>query len=299
MPFLTEEEILSQPDCWQRAVDMAEGVRGRWPEPGARVAFVGTGTAWFMAEAMAALRERLGQGESDAFVASEFPPLRRYDHVVLMTRSGRTTDINKLLRRLRGQMPTLAIVGDMQAESAELADASIDLSFADEASVVQTRFATTALALCRALLVGEKAHADLERWLTDADYALAIRLDDDYADVDQITYLGRDWTIPLAAEAASKVRQCSQGWAEAYSALEYRHGPITIAEPGRLVWMIGDAPVGLDEDVEATGATWVNHGIDPMAELIVAQRLAVGRAMRLGLNPDTPRHRTRTVVHRG
>ena len=34
--FLTEEEILSQPDCWQRAVDMAEGVRTVWPEQGMR-----------------------------------------------------------------------------------------------------------------------------------------------------------------------------------------------------------------------------------------------------------------------
>lgn len=296
--FLTEEEILSQPDCWQRAVDMAEGVRMVWPEQGMRVAFVGTGTAWFMAEAMAALRERAGQGESDAFVASEFPPTRRYDQVVVMSRSGATTDIVKTLESLKGRMPTLALVGNTQTQAAKLADETIDLSFADEASVVQTRFATTALALARALL-GADAHAELEQWLRDADYALAIRIDEEYADVDQITYLGRDWTIPLAAEAASKVRQCSQGWAEAYSALEYRHGPITIAEPGRLVWMIGEAPTGLDEDVEATGARFVSHMIDPMAELIVAQRLAVGRAMRLGLNPDAPRHRTRTVLHPG
>lgn len=256
--FLTEEEILSQPDCWQRAVDLAEGVREKWPAPGARVAFVGTGTAWFMAQAMAALRERHGQGESDAFVASEFPPTRRYDHVVVLTRSGEGTDNLKLLRWIEA-MPTLAIVGDPGATASELADATIDLSFADEASIVQTRFATTALAMARALVDGS-ARTDLERWLRDADYALAIRIDEEYADVDQITYLGRDWTIPLAEEAASKVRQCSQGWSEAYSALEYRHGPITIAEPGRLVWMIGEAPVGLAEDVEATGATFVKIG---------------------------------------
>lgn len=296
--FLTEEEILSQPDCWQRAVDMAPGVRDAWPEPGTRVAFVGTGTAWFMAQAMAALRERHHQGESDAFVASEFPDWRTYDRVVLLSRSGETTDIVQLLDRLRGTVPTLAIVGDPDASAAELADQCIDLSFADEASIVQTRFATTALALTRALVDGD-ASSNLDRWLRDADYALAIRIDDDYADVDQITYLGRDWTIALAHEAASKVRQCAQGWAEAYSALEYRHGPITLAEPGRLVWMIGRAPLRLADDVEETGATFVSHMIDPMAEMIVAQRLAVGLAMRRGLNPDEPRHRVRTVVHPG
>jgi fructoselysine-6-P-deglycase FrlB-like protein len=59
--------------------------------------------------------------------------------VVVLTRSGLTTDMNRLLRDLRGHLPTLAVVGDVRVEtspSAELADAVIDLSFADEASVV-------------------------------------------------------------------------------------------------------------------------------------------------------------------
>jgi fructoselysine-6-P-deglycase FrlB-like protein len=78
--------------------------------------------------------------------------------------------------------------------------------------------------------------------------------------------------------------------------MEYRHGPISIAEPGRLTWMFGEAPAGLAEDVAATGATYVTSDLDPMAHLIVAQRLAVARARAAGMDPDRPRSLTRSVV---
>lgn len=295
MSFLTGDEINSQPECWQRAAELLPGVREVLPTDGERVAFVGTGTAWFMAQAMAALREGAGMGESDAFVASEMPRSRRYDRVVVLTRSGLTTDVNRLLRDFHGHVPTLAVVGDVRQEtspSAELADAVIDLSFADEASVVQTRFATTALALVRAW-VGH----DLTKVVAEAEEALQVRLTEEQVDLEQITYLGRAWTIGLAHEAALKFRQCTQSWAESYPAMEYRHGPIAVAEPGRVVWMFGPTPYGLADRIRQTGATLVESRRDPMAELIVAQRLAVGRAMKQGLSPDLPRNLTRTVVH--
>ena len=43
----------------------------RLPRAGERVAFVGCGTSWFVGQALAALRESRGLGESDAFSASE------------------------------------------------------------------------------------------------------------------------------------------------------------------------------------------------------------------------------------
>ncbi|WP_425308233.1 sugar isomerase [Ammonicoccus fulvus] len=295
MPFITDDEIHSQPDCWQMAGDLLGDVQGLLPRDGEKVAFVGTGTAWFMAQAMASLREGAGMGESDAHLASEMPRSRRYDRVVVLTRSGLTTDINRLLRDLRGVTPTLAFVGDADVEtspSAGLADEVIDLSFADEASVVQTRFATTALALVRAW-VGH----DLERMVEEAREALQVRLTDEQADMDQITFLGRAWTVGLAHEAAWKFRQCTQSWSESYPAMEYRHGPIAVAEPGRVVWMMCPTPYGLAERIRSTGATLVECDRDPMAGLILTQRLAVGRAMKLGLSPDEPRNLSRAVVH--
>ena len=68
-------EIASQPETWRRAADLVAepGVARALPQPGERVAVVGCGTSYFMAQAYAALRESAGQGETDAFAASEFP----------------------------------------------------------------------------------------------------------------------------------------------------------------------------------------------------------------------------------
>ena len=67
--------------------------------------------------------------------------------------------------------------------------------------------------------------------------------------------------------------------------MEYRHGPISIAQPGRLTWVFGAPPDGLADDVAATGATFATSGLDPLAHLIVAQRLAVARGAAKGLDP--------------
>ena len=72
--------------------------------------------------------------------------------------------------------------------------------------------------------------------------------------------------------------------------MDYRHGPIAIAQPGRGVWIFGEPPAGLLDDVIATGATIVHHpDLDPMASLVIAQRVAVAKSLALGPNPDQPR----------
>src|SRR4051794_5707006 len=152
----TETEIATQPECWNRAVALARrpdaaGV-AELPRAGERVAVVGCGTSWFMAHAYAVLRESRGHGETDAFAASEMPVGRRYDRVVALTRSGTTTEVLEVLRRLRGVTPTVAVTADPATPVMELADAACVLEFADETSVVQTRFATTELVFLRALL---------------------------------------------------------------------------------------------------------------------------------------------------
>jgi len=298
-------EIASQPDCWRRAAALATAPG--LPAAGERVAVVGCGTSWFMAKAYASLRERKGEGETDAFQASEFPPGRRYDRIVAITRSGTTTEVVDLLRALDGT-PVTVITADPGQPAALLANEAIVLDFADEQSVVQTRFATSTLALLRAHL-GE----DIESVAADAEVAVRLPLPVHPALTEQITFLGRGWTVGLAEEAALKCREAAGFWAEAYPAMDYRHGPISIAAPRRVVWAFGEIPSGLADDVEATGASFVHsrhHGgyaalgswcggrtpLDPMADLVVAQRVAVLLATSQGLDPDRPRNLTRSVV---
>ncbi|MER7761074.1 SIS domain-containing protein [Streptomyces sp. NPDC097619] len=288
------QELGSQPECWQRAAELAPAHRTALPAPGERVAITGCGTSYFMARAAAALRESAGLGETDAFPASEFPTGRRYDRVIALTRSGTTTEVLDLLAALRGTVPTTAVIGDPDTPVAALADALVTLDFADERSVVQTRFATTALTLLRA-----HVGAHTPRAVADARTALADPLPEGLDGRAQFTFLGRGWTAGLAEEAALKMREASLSWAEAYPAMEYRHGPISVTGETSATWMFGEAPTGLPEQVAATGGQWVQGTLDPLAELVRAQRLALAVAARRGLDPDSPRHLTRSVILAG
>jgi fructoselysine-6-P-deglycase FrlB-like protein len=286
-----DTEIASQPDCWRRAAALAVASAAALPKTGERVAVIGCGTSWFIAMAFAALRERAGHGETDAFAASEFP-VRRYDRIVAITRSGTTTEVLDLLRARPSGLVATVITGDPAAPVVKLATDVVLMPFADELSVVQTRFATSALALLRTHL-----DEDLTGAVGDAEKAVTSALPLDPGATEQVTFLGRGWTVGLAHEAALKCREAAAFWTEAYPAMDYRHGPIAIGRPGRAVWAFGEVPTGLPDQVAATGATFVHSAdTDPMADLIVAQRFAVALAAHRGLDPDTPRHLTRSVV---
>jgi fructoselysine-6-P-deglycase FrlB-like protein len=286
-----EDELTSQPECWTRAAARAPEHGRALPATGERVAIVGCGTSYFMAQAVAALRERSGQGETDAFAASEFPHGRSYDRVVALTRSGTTTEVLELLGELRGRTRTTAITADPGTPVMDAADDLVVLDFADERSVVQTRFATTALTLLRAHL---GLHTDAV--VADARTALRAELPQGIVECAQFTFLGRGWTVGLANEAALKMREAALAWTEAYPAMEYRHGPISVTTHGTATWMLGEAPDGLPGQVRDTGGSWVAGGLDPLAELVRVQRLAVAVAAARGLDPDRPRHLTRSVI---
>jgi len=285
----TEHEISSQPACWSRAIELADAAG--LPVPGERVVAAGCGTSLFMSQAYAALREARGLGETDAVAASEFPSGRAYDRAVLLSRSGTTTEVARLAHELHGHTPTVAISAVPATPVPDASDERLFLDFADERSVVQTRFATTALALLRAHL-GE----DLADAIADGERAVAEPLPIDVARFDHFVFLGHGWTNGLASEAALKLREAAQAHTESHPAMEYRHGPISLAGPASLVWILGTPDAAVADDVRATGATVREAELDPMAELILIQRAAVALAAARGLDPDHPRNLTRSVV---
>ncbi|UKA64011.1 SIS domain-containing protein [Arthrobacter sp. FW306-04-A] len=295
-----EEELVSQPGVWQRAIEQSKAEH-LLPADGERIAVVGCGTSWFMAQSYAAAREAAGKGVTDAFAASEAflnhnSAGRQYDAVIAITRSGTTTEVLELLEALRGKAVsgkprTLAVIGDVNSPITALVDAVIGLPYADEKSVVQTRFATTALVYLLTSLGIELGTA-----IEHARTAVTDPVSQELLDAEQFTFLGTGWTVGLAHEAGLKMREAVQGWTESYPAMEYRHGPISIAAPGRVTWLFGAQPEGLDADMARTGALYVNTGKHPLAELARVHKVTLERARVRGLNPDLPRNLTRSVV---
>lgn len=289
---LTSIEIASQPAIWREAIESRSAIADELLAlPGFRVLVLGCGTSAFLAESYAALRERAGFGVTDAAYASEPWPWRDYDAVVLLSRSGTTTEVIEALDVLPAGVRTIAVTGVADSPLAARVDDVLLLDFADEKSVVQTRFPTTFLLLARHAL-GE----DVSGLPDEVEARLAAPLDIETGALSHFVYLGSGWTYGLAQEAALKIREAAQAWSESYPALDYRHGPLAVADERSIVWILGDAEPSLIADIERTGALVRSSTGDPLVELADAQRLAVAIAEQRGLDPDNPRLLTRSIV---
>ena len=281
-----EMEIASQPESWRTAADLADELRALLPA--GRIALTGCGTSFYVAQTVAVLWEAGGLGQADAFCASEMPVRTDYDCVVVISRSGTTTEVIDLLHRLP-DVRTLALVGS-HGPISNAATHTLELAFADEESVVQTRFATSVVVLFRALL-GDDIGALADRAALELSKTTL-----GFGDVDRFVFLGTGAGVGLAHEAALKMREAARTVTESYPAMEYRHGPIALAEPGVVVWLFGTPPAGLVDDVLRTGAIVISDRLDPLIDLVRVQSAAVEIANAKGLNADQPRHLTRAVL---
>src|SRR5262249_43200604 len=208
-----EHELASQPLTWRKAAQEASGAAERLPKPGERLAIIGCGTSYYIAQAMAALREAARHGETDAYAASEALLTRDYDAVLAVSRSGTTTEVLTALERVRSTAKKIAICAVADSPLPAAVDDIILLDFADEGPVAQTRLAPGALGLFGAMLdepINELSEA--------AEDALQQPLPSGLEDFNQIVFLARGWGIGVANEAALKLREAAGAWTEAYPA---------------------------------------------------------------------------------
>jgi glucosamine--fructose-6-phosphate aminotransferase (isomerizing) len=237
-----------------------------------------------------------------------------------ISQSGRTPEIATVLDRYKGAgARTLAITNDPDSPLARSADTAIALGAGEEGAVPATKTFTAqlvALALVAEAL-GEVPWnaADWER-MPDAvatvleNAALAERAAARLDGADELVALGRGYLMPVALEAALKLREAAQVRAEGWSAADFRHGPVTVAG-GRLpilaVSAAGPAAADVEElasELESGGAPVLRLADDPRADLpypgelpeplravpaaVRAQQLALALARRRGIDPDEP-----------
>ena len=118
----------------------------------------------------------------------------------------------------------------------------------DRADALPTASARIAFEGCRTSLYVAQAAAAAGQGESDAFPASEMAAGRRY--VRQFVFLGRAWTVGLAREAALKVREAALAWSEAYPAMEYRHGPISVAGAGTVVWPLEQRPA------EPAGEVW-------------------------------------------
>lgn len=290
-------EVATQPDNWLAASDLAREHRDLLPQAGERVAILGCGTSLYVARAMAALRESLGLGETDAWPAGDPILGRPYDRVIGISRSGTTTEVLSALDGLRNRLPVTVITADPGTPIADLGEV-ISLEHVDEVAVVQSRTATTAIAMFR-WHFGHDLHEaarEAQEVLAIGDEELGARTLAEVREAEQIAFVGMGWTFGLAEEASLKLKESTQSWTESYHQTEFRHGPISISAPGRAVWALGPLIPDFARDVARTGAALVAHDRDPLAELVLVHRFCLLRAAERGLDAGQPRNLARSII---
>jgi fructoselysine-6-P-deglycase FrlB-like protein len=286
---VTTREIESQPEVWARALTDPSLPIDRLPAEDGPVLVIGCGTSYYIGEAWGHLRTAAGLGRTRASVPSQLSWIDPEETIVLLSRSGTTSDVEQIGRRLRDDHRVVGIVGTPGTPIDEVCHSRILLDFADEESVMQTRFATTSLAVLRRAIGEDTSHL-----VADARRALASELPvDGHA---HLVFLGTGWSEGLAHEAALKCLEASGVWAEAYAVREYQHGPISAADSGTLVWSFAPVEEELSQAIGRTGATLHVGILDPMAEVVRAQRVAVALGRRAGRDPDRPAHLSRSVT---
>lgn len=332
----TYQEITTQPAAWEDALAafarVVPAITESWQALDLNQAiFIGCGSTHYLSMTAAALFQQLTGVVSRACPASELlmfgetivaDPARTL--LVAISRSGTTTETITAVSRfqLQGGAAVWTITCYPDSPLANMSDIVLPTVAAQEQSVAQTRSFTSMVLMAQALA----AHLGGEDWtllhqlpeygrdlITQTEpivQKLAAR-----KELTRFTFLGSGPQHGIANEAMLKMTEMSLTVAYAFHFMEYRHGPMSMAnEEAAIIGLLSPtatahekrvldematngvailalAPAGDDIDLPANLPFWAY----PMMYLPSLQLLAYHRAITKGLDPDNPRNLTAVV----
>ena len=314
-----------------------------------RVSVTACGTASYAGFVAKYWFERFARLPVELDVASEFryreAPLRKGDLAIFISQSGETADTLAALRYAKAQgLHTISVVNVTTSTIARESETVLPTLAGPEIGVASTKAFTCQLMVLAALAVaagkarGELSAGDetrLVRALVEVprlmSAALALepqieKLARDVAKAQDVLYLGRGTSYPLALEGALKLKEISYIHAEGYAAGELKHGPIALidekmpvvviaphdrvfektvsnmqevaARGGRIVLMT-DAQGAREATVESTETIVLPDmpaTVTPLVYAVPVQLLAYHTAVIMGTDVDQPRNLAKSVT---
>lgn len=314
-----------------------------------RVSITACGTASYAGYIAKYWFERLARLPVEIDVASEFryreAPMRKGDLAIFISQSGETADTLAALRYAKEQgQHTLSVVNVPTSTIARESETVMPTLAGPEIGVASTKAFTCQLMVLAAIAVAAgKARGEL----SDADEAELVhglveiprlmaqalaaepqieKLSRDIAKCQDVLYLGRGTSYPLALEGALKLKEISYIHAEGYAAGELKHGPIALIDENMPVVVIApfdrvfEKTVSNMQEVAARGGKIilmtdakgaVEATVDslvtivlpdmaatftPMVYAIPVQLLAYHTAVVMGTDVDQPRNLAKSVT---
>ena len=344
----TLHEILSQPEVWEKVIQKTAEYAHQYERvvlplcSEKEFAFIGCGTSYYLALCGSVIYTNYSGNLSRAMTASDilFYPESFFQKTpgccsMLISRSGTTTEVVRATKQLKkdsGYM-TCAISCRPESALAKECEHAFVIPEADEKSVVMTRSFTSMLLLIQLFSSFHSRNNRLRDELTKLPEQ-GKNLFESYGNLaaeifeqrifKKIVYLGQGPNYGLACESMLKIKEMSLTSSEAYHSLEFRHGPMSLAdEEMLLVYLMSDR--ARDEEVQLLKETRnlgvtslvicersdkeilstsnyvveLDSGLSDYVRSIlympIPQLLGYHCAKAKGLDPDKPRHLSQVV----
>jgi glucosamine--fructose-6-phosphate aminotransferase (isomerizing) len=218
--------------------------------------------------------------------------------VIGISQSGRSPDIIAVIEDARRQGAlTVALTNDTASPLAAMADHVVDLRAGPERATAATKSYTTEL-LAAALLstaldppsTGETADlAALPGLISTALTAEphARELAAAHAKRQRAVVLGRGYSYASAREWALKLQEMALVAAMSYSAADFEHGPLALAEPGLPVLAVAPSGPELEAQLALLARLKDDHGVRLLviSDAAAAREIDEGLALPEGIPP--------------
>ncbi|PYE82437.1 SIS domain-containing protein [Pseudoroseicyclus aestuarii] len=321
MTSTTETVIRAQFDYLRAALEIEVPDLAR---VGAPLVFVGCGTSYYLAQALAASANLSGlaalavPGAEWLNRPGAYLPQEAGAAVIGLSRSGTTTETVAALRASRGRgLTTVAISCEEDSPILEAAEHRLYLPTDSREGIVMSTSASLML-LGGLRMIGVTLTMDD---IAEAE-ALMQALDAEPGLIEGCThhvFLGAGPLYGIACEGALKLMEMSINPAQAFHPMEFRHGPISLTDERTLAVMLYAAEGGAEQaalaaELEAKGARVLGLGgpgtlaLGTAPEGDLRQGLRVLPALQLlgekvallkGIDTETPRHLTKVVLLEG
>lgn len=241
-------------------------------------------------------------------------PLAAQNGVMLsISQSGASTDLHELQNAAKhGGALTVALTNNEHSRLAAAADITLPLCAGREESIAATKSFTASLLAVAAIIAAWGDHKKMIDAIRQLPDRLVVALKSQWCAATATSWyvISRGVMLVAATEGALKLKEICRTHAEAMSAAELRHGPITLAGSGMGVFVFGsrDATAGgihdAAEDLRRTSTPVIYVGVgdntdfpitttaspllDPISAITSFYVFAENRARKNGIDMETP-----------
>ena len=331
----TLKEISEQPDTILRAIDnnqIEEFVDNI--KQAKNLYITGSGTSYNAAEITKYLMSKFAKIKINTLISSELPfspnEIEPNSTLITISQSGESADVLEAVKIAKeSNAKILSIVNLLNSSLSQQSSLAIGLNCGPEIGVAATKSFTSQLSIlykiCDQLCNGcinpdwEKVSSAISQILSNNSKVKEIAKN--LRDVSDIYVLGRGIHLPIAKEAALKLKELTYIHAEGIPAGELKHGPLALMDSNVYVIIINpndstyNDTLNSANEIKARGAKiigisdkksnvydyWVDipsidEALYPLIEIVPIQLLSYYSALEKKTDPDYPRNLAKSVT---